>query len=82
MFSLSVPVLALLQLTIVGLCIWRGWDMHATKYKRDYNLAANQTIDWMLKEGYAVGGLNEDGQMELHKLEVVAKPIEKDNENV
>ena len=84
MYDLPTWILVLLQIFIVLGCVWKGWDMRDVQAQRDENITINTTVEWMIKKGYAVGGLNEKGEMELHVLDVIVRPDgkNKDNENV
>ena len=81
MFDLPTWALVIVQIFIVLGSGWYGWQTHLVKAARDQNITINTTVEWMIAKGYAVGGLNEKGEMELHVLDVIKRPTDKDKDN-
>ncbi len=69
--SLQNPfIFILLQVAIVGISVWKGWDICA-RYTDKAMLESTQlTITWMIENEYAIGREREDGEWELFKLDV------------
>ena len=59
-----------LQLVIIGMSIWKGWDICAKYTDEAMNDATANTITWMIENEYAIGREREDGEWELFKLDV------------
>ena len=62
-----------LQLVIIGMSIWKGWDICAKYTDEAMNATENtieNTITWMIENEYAIGREREDGEWELFKLDV------------
>jgi hypothetical protein len=68
-------IFILLQAAIIGLSVWKGWDICA-KYTDKAMLDSTQlTITWMIENEYAIGREREDGEWELYKLDVANAEI-------